>query len=207
MTTGKRIPNHAIEPLILRRWSPRAFTDELIDEVTLMRIFEAARWAPSSYNSQPWRFVYAVRGSESWPRLLALLNDTNRVWAKRGAVLAVSVSSITMRPPGFDADIPSYSHSFDAGAAWAMLALQATALGWSAHAMVGFDKERASFELEIPPGYRVEAAIVIGKQGDRTTLPEVLQALETPNSRHPVSAFAYEGVFGASLREDAPGFR
>ena len=190
-----RTSDHEIEPLFLQRWSPRAFTGEAMPAETLARIFEAARWAPSSYNSQPWRFLYAHRNGAAWPMFLGVLGETNRTWAQHAAVLMVLISKNTMRPAGAQHDIPSHSHSLDAGAAWAHLALQATALGWHAHGMVGFDIPRAAVELEVPEGYRVEAAIALGKRGDKATLPEALQAREAPNGRNPVESFAFEGNF------------
>ena len=190
-----RVSDHEIEPIFLQRWSPRAFTGEAMPAEELARIFEAARWAPSSYNSQPWRFLYAHRDTAHWPLFLGLLNEFNRSWAERAAVLIVAVSKSTMRPAGADKDIPSHSHSFDAGAAWAQLALQATAQGWHAHAMVGFDIPLAFAELNVPAGYRVEAAIAIGRQGDKAILPTQLQEREVPNGRDPVTAFAMEGGF------------
>jgi nitroreductase len=190
-----RTSDHDIEPLMLQRWSPRAFTGEAMAEADLMRLFEAARWAPSSYNSQPWRYLYARRDTPAWATFLGLLNDGNRGWAQRAAVLLVAVSKKTMLPPGQQAEIPSHSHSFDAGAAWQNLSLQATAMGWHTHGMVGFDMPRAAAELGVPDGYRVEAAIAIGKQGDKAVLPEPLQAREAPNGRNPVATFAFEGAF------------
>jgi nitroreductase len=192
-----RTSDHEIEPLFLQRWSPRAFTGEAMPEADLMRIFEAARWAPSSYNSQPWRYLYAHRDTPHWETFLGLLNEFNRSWAARAAVMIVAVSKSTMRPIGADRDVPSHSHSFDAGAAWAQLALQATALGWHAHAMVGFDMPKAFAELNMPAGTRVEAAIVLGRQGDKAVLPEPLQQREAPNGRDPVASFAFEGGFKA----------
>jgi nitroreductase len=190
-----RHADHEIEPIFLQRWSPRAFTGEAMPAEELARIFEAARWAPSSYNSQPWRFLYTHRDTPQWPVFLGLLNPFNQSWAERAAVLIVAVSKSTMRPTGAEKDVPSHSHSFDAGAAWAQLALQATAQGWHAHAMVGFDIPKAFAELSVPAGYRVEAAIAIGRQGDKSILPAQLQERETPNGRDPVAAFAMEGGF------------
>jgi nitroreductase len=194
-TVGPRSADHEIEPIFLERWSPRAFSGAAISESELMRLFEAARWAPSSYNSQPWRFVYARRDTAHWPAMLSLLSDMNRSWCKEAAVVMVVASSETMLPPGQDKPIPSWSHSFDAGAAWAYLALQAIKLGWHAHAMVGFDRDRAFAELGFPQGYRIEAAIAIGKLGDKSRLPEPLQARESPNGRSPLSATVFEGSF------------
>jgi nitroreductase len=190
-----RTADHDIEPLFLQRWSPRAFTGEPIPEMELARIFEAARWAPSSSNAQPWRFLYAHRNTPRWPLFLGLLSQTNQAWAQHAAVLIVAVSKATLRRAGRDEDIPSHSHSFDCGAAWASLALQATAMGWHAHGMVGFDIPRAAIELKVPENYRVEAAIAIGRRGDKSALPEALQAREAPNGREPVARFAFEGGF------------
>jgi nitroreductase len=192
-----RTSDHEIEPLFLQRWSPRAFTGEAMPPAELLRIFEAARWAPSSYNSQPWRYLYAHRDTPHWEMFMSFLNDFNRSWANRAAVMIVALSNSTMRPTGADRDVPSHSHSFDAGAAWAHLALQATALGWHAHAMVGFDMPKAFAELNVPAGYRVEAAIVLGRLGDKAMLPEPLQQREVPNGRDPVASFAFEGGFRA----------
>jgi nitroreductase len=199
MTTkaNGRTADHAIDRQFLERWSPRAFTPEIISEADLMKLFEAARWAPSSFNAQPWRFIYARRGTKHWERLLGLLNEFNTSWAKNAAALAIVVSKQTMAIPGQDKEIPSHSHSFDAGAAWAMLALQATKLGWAAHGMAGFDIPRAAAELNVPAGYRVEAAIAIGKPGDKSQLPDALQAREVPSQRHPLSASVFEGAFPA----------
>ena len=191
-----RTADHPIEKLLLERWSPRAFTGAPIDQETLLTIFEAARWAPSSYNSQPWRYVYALRDTPAWANFLALLVEGNQGWAKNAAVLIVAASKSTMSPRG--QEMHSHSHSFDAGAGWQNMALQATALGWHAHAMVGFDMVRAAAELHIPEGYRVESAIAIGKRGDKAMLPEHFQGMETPNARNPVASFAFEGVFPAA---------
>lgn len=185
-----RTADHPIERIFLERWSPRAFNGAPMDDATLMSIFEAARWAPSSYNSQPWRFIYAKRDTPAWDRIFNLLVAFNQSWAKDAAVLIVAVSKVMMAPRG--TEMPSHSHSFDAGAGWQSLALQATALGWHAHAMVGFDMPRAAAELHVPEGYRIEAAIAIGK---RRVLPEGAEGTEAPNGRNPVGSFAFEGSF------------
>jgi nitroreductase len=194
-TANSRTADHTIDPLFLNRWSPRAFTGEAMSAAELDRLFEAARWAPSSYNSQPWRFLYARRDTAHWEKFLGLLNDFNRSWAKAAGALVVIASKQTMRPPGAEKDIPSHSHSFDVGAAWANLALQASLQGWQAHAMVGFDIPRAAIELKVPEGYRVEAAVAIGRQGAPSLLPEGLAAREKPSPREPISSFAFDGGF------------
>ena len=187
-----------IDPLFLERWSPRAFTGETITENDLLTMIEAGRWAASSYNSQPWRFIYARKGTPAWDKLFGLLNEFNASWAKSASALMVLVSNSLMQPPGADKPVPSHSHSLDTGAAAANFALQATRMGWQVHGMVGFDMDRAFTELNVPVGHRVEAAYAIGKVGDKSTLPEMLQQRETPSPRRPLAEIAMEGGFPAA---------
>ena len=179
-----------IDDLFVDRWSPRAMSGEEIPETDLMVLFEAARWAPSSYNAQPWRVLYARRNGPHWSRFLDLLTDRNKSWARHAAALVLFVSKTTM-----DDGKPSITHSFDAGAAWENLALQGSLKGYVVHGMQGFDYERARKELEIPDGFRVEAMVAIGKPGAKETLPEELQAREAPNQRRPLAATICEGPF------------
>ena len=195
VTANGRTADHPIDPMFLERWSPRAFDGQELSEADLMTMLEAARWAPSSYNSQPWRFLYARRGTPHWDTFFGLLGEFNQTWCKNAGALLVLVSESTMLPPGKDKRIPSHSHSHDAGAAWAYLALQASRMGLFAHGMVGFDMDRAFAELNVPEGYRVEQMIAVGRHGDPATLPEGLRAREQPNSRNPVGQFAMEGGF------------
>jgi len=192
-----RVSDHPIDPLFLHSWSPRAFLDEAISETDLLTMIEAGRWAASSYNSQPWRFLYARRGTPSWDKFLGLLIPFNQSWAKNASALVVLVSAETMRPPGSDKDVPSHSHSMDSGAAAGSFALQATMMGWQVHGMVGFDIPRAAIELNVPANHRVEAAYAIGRPGDKATLPEGLQAREQPSPRRPLAEIAIEGGFKA----------
>lgn len=184
-----------IDPLFLQRWSPRAFTGEAVPQAELLTMIEAARWAASSYNSQPWRFLYALRGTAHWDGFLGLLAESNRSWAQQAGALLVLVSNSLMRIPGAEREVPSHSHSLDTGAASANFALQAARMGWQAHGMVGFDRERAFAELRVPQGYRVEAAYAVGRVGDPAQLPEVLRAREAPNGRRPLADIALEGGF------------
>ncbi len=194
---NNRHSDYPIDKLFLERWSPRAFTAEEMSESDLMTLIEAARWAPSSYNSQPWRFIYARRGTPHFDKFLGLLVEFNQSWAKSASALVVLVSNSTMIPPGKDVPVPSWSHSMDAGAAWASFALQASISGWQAHGMVGFDKERAFAELGLPVGYRVEQVIAVGRKGDKATLPEAMAAREAPSDRMPLAQIAMEGMFKA----------
>jgi nitroreductase len=195
MATNPRIAGSSVEPLILERWSPRAFDGSEIAAADLEAIFDAARWAPSAFNFQPWRFLYARRDSEAWPVFLGLLVPFNQAWAERASVLIFVLSDTLIQGPGSAEPSPSHSHSFDAGAAWALLALQATRLGFHAHGMTGVDFERARTDLGVPDRFRIEAAIAIGRIGHKSTLPEALQAREAPSDRKPVDEFAFEGAF------------
>ena len=194
----ERVADYPIDAMFLQRWSPRAFTGEAISEQELLSLFEAARWAPSSYNSQPWRFLYARRDTAHWERFLQLLIPSNRDWARHAAAILFVVSKSTMLPPGKEAEIPSHSHSFDAGSACASLVFQALKSGWMTHGMVGLDFDQAFATLGVPQGYRIEAALAVGRQGDRSNLPEALQARESPNGRMKVGEFAFEGGFPRS---------
>ena len=190
-----RIPEHTIDPLFHERWSPRAFTAEEISVETLMGLFEAARWAPSANNAQPWRFVYARRGAPAFEKLLATLAPGNQLWAGKASALVAVVSLELMAVPGKPDLVPSASHSFDAGAAWAQLALQAHLWGWSTHAMGGFDRAKAGEALSIPPAHHVEVFVAIGRRGDASALPDWARAREKPNERRPLAELVREGSF------------
>ncbi|MDE2579467.1 MAG: nitroreductase family protein [Hyphomicrobiales bacterium] len=194
-STNPRKAEYGVAPLFLDRWSPRAFTGEPIGKEQLLQILEAAHWAPSASNSQPWRFVIAHRDTPEFETLLSLLAEGNRIWAHRAAALIVLVSKKTFRPAGADEDVPARWHSFDAGAAWGYLALQASMLGWSAHGMAGFDAEAARRELNIPADHHPEIAIAIGKRGDKSVLAEGHQKIEQPNGRAPLTALVINGAF------------
>jgi len=180
-----------IEPLLIDRWSPRAMSAEEIAETELMRLFEAARWAPSSFNAQQWRALYARRGSEHWKAFFDLLVDANKVWARNAAVLVVFISRKLFE---YD-DEPSVTHSYDAGAAWQNFALQGFNQGLVVHGMEGFDYERARAELHIPDEFQVEAMAAVGKPGAKELLPEKLQKRESPNDRRNLNQSICEGPF------------
>jgi nitroreductase len=192
---------YEIDPLILERWSPRAFDSSAISDAELNSLFEAARWAPSAFNVQPWRFHYARRDTALFDRFLAGLIPFNQSWAKNASLL-IYVLSDTLAPskPGADPQV-SHSHSFDAGAAWVLLALQATRLGLHAHAMSGIDLPKVREVLNVPAQFRIEAAIAVGRIGDKSVLPESLQAREAPSGRKPISEFVSEGGFAADALE------
>lgn len=190
-----RKPDHDVDPLFVDRWSPRAFTGERIRDTDLFRLFEAARWAPSANNSQPWRFIYARNGEGRWHDLLSLLNEGNLRWADKASALVVLVSRTHHLRKGDTEPTPLRSHSLDAGAAWASLAFQAQQSGWRTHAIGGFNREAAAGVLGIPDGYKVEVMIAIGRQGDASLLPDELKAREKPNERRPLTELVAEGRF------------
>jgi len=186
---------HPIDPLFLDRWSPRAFDSAPMPEADLLTLFEAARWAPSAFNAQPWRFLYARRDDADWPLFLSLLIPWNQGWAHSASVL-IYILSDTLPFTGKDgAPAPSHTHSFDAGAAWACLALQATKLGYLAHGMSGIELDRAREELRVPERFRIEAAVAVGRLGDPATLPEKLRAREAPSERLPLEERVFHGRF------------
>lgn len=197
MTTNanSRQADYPIAPQFLERWSPRAFADVTISEHELLTILEAARWAPSCFNIQPWRFLYARRGTEHWSRFLDLLMPFNREWSAAAAALVIVISDTLMPPSAGREPSPSHSHSFDAGAAAVSFMLQATLMGWQAHGMLGFDLDRTRIELNVPESFRIEAAYAIGKQGERSMLSPKLQAREVPSLRKPLQKLAIEGGF------------
>ena len=187
----KRHADHLVDDLFLDRWSPRAMSGEELPEEELMILFEAARWAPSSANNQPWRILYARRTSEHWPIFFDLLVETNKAWAKNAAVLLLFISKTT-----FDYNGKLYpTHSYDTGSAWENLALQGFLKGYAVHGMQGFDYERAREALNIPDGFRVEAMAAIGIPGEKETLPAELQKREAPNERRSLAQTICEGPF------------
>jgi nitroreductase len=187
----KRTSEYPINPLILNRWSPRSMTGEELDDDDIMSLFEAARWAPSSFNNQPWRFIYAKRNTEHWHRLFNLLVDANKTWVKNAALLTVVISRKNFE---FN-EKPARTHQFDAGSAWENLALEASSRGIVAHGMQGFDYEKAKAELGIPADFEVMAMIAIGKRGPKENLPTELQDKEKPNDRKALKDIIMEGTY------------
>lgn len=180
--------------LFARRWSPRAFDERPVENELLRVLFEAARWAPSSNNEQPWRFIVATKGNEQdWGRLFECLVEGNRRWAFRAPVLVLSVASMH-----FAANGKVNRHAFhDTGLATQNLVLQAAVHGLMARQMAGFDVEKARVDLHIPSGCEPVAVIALGYPGDPTVLPEQLRARELqPRSRRPIDEWTFSGRWG-----------
>jgi nitroreductase len=186
-----RKATYPISEIFLNRWSPRAMTGESITQTQLMTLFEAARWAPSSYNNQPWRFLYAQRDTQYWDLYLNLIADSNRLWAKNAGALVVTISRDTFE---FN-NKPSRTHTFDAGSAWENLALQGSIMNLVVHGIEGFDYVRAKRELHIPDGYTVEMMFVVGHQAAKSVLPVELQEREAMSDRKPLSEIVIEGTW------------
>ena len=186
-----RQPDHPVDPIFVKRWSPRAFEPSAMPRGDLYTILEAARWAPSAFNIQPWRFIYAMREDAHWDDFLGLLDPFNAGWAMNASALVLVVSNTLTPTHGSRAAKPSRTHSFDAGAAWAHLALQATALGYQAHAMAGIHFDDVRQRLSVPDNYQVEVAVAIGRQADPSSLPPALLEREKPSQRLPLEQIAF----------------
>jgi nitroreductase len=189
-TINSRTSEYPVDDIFLKRYSPRAFSGEAISKEELMTIFEAARWAPSASNIQPWRFIYAMNGTPEFEKLMSVLVDFNKDWCKRASALILTISN-KMSPKGD----PSITHSFDTGSAWENLALQASTMNLIAHGMAGFDYAKAKTEFSIPDDYAVEMMIAVGKLGNIEDLSEHLKAGEKPNDRKPLEEIVFEGKF------------
>ncbi|HVC09584.1 MAG TPA: nitroreductase family protein [Elusimicrobiota bacterium] len=191
-----RKTEHPVDPIFPSRWSPRAMSGESLSREALLSLFEAARWAPSSSNGQPWRFVYATRESQEWPLFMSFLVEFNQAWTKNAAALVVAVSRKDFDNNG--KSVPVRTHAFDTGSAWMSLALQASLKGLVAHGMAGFDYDKAKAALKIPDNYEVQAMIALGKPGKKEDLPKALQEREFPSGRKPLSETVFEGTFKAT---------
>jgi nitroreductase len=186
---------YPIHDLLRRRWSPRAYDERPVEPDKLRSLFEAARWAPSSNNEQPWRFIVGSKENPTeYTRLLDCLVEGNKKWAYRAPVLVLSVAKLT-----FDDGSPNRHAFHDTGMAAENLVLQATALGLQAHQMAGFDVEKARKELAIPEGYDPVAMITIGYFGDVNLLSDRARQNElSPRSRRPAGDSVFTGTWGKS---------
>jgi nitroreductase len=185
--------NFPVHDLIRHRWSPRAFANNLIEPAVLASLFEAARWAPSSNNEQPWAYLVATKDDEeNFAKMLSVLVEFNAGWAKEAAVLVIAVSHLN-----FQSGTPNRNAFYDTGAATALLSVEATARGLAVHQMAGFDPAKAKQVFEIPEDWEPIAAIAIGYPGDPNSLPQKLHDREiAPRTRKPLSEFVMLGRWG-----------
>lgn len=193
---GKNIPldkkvkenEPEIIPAIRNRWSPRAFSDKPVDKQDLLRLFEAARWAPSSFNEQPWRFIVGIRGDETYEKIRSTFVDWNLGWTDRVNVL-VLIASKTY----FELDGRENKHNmWDAGSAAGNIAIQATELGLYCHQMAGLDTGKADKIFEMPEGFKIRTAMAIGHLGDLEDLKEDYKEGETAErTRKPLEELVF----------------
>jgi nitroreductase len=186
--------DYPVHELIRERWSPRAFADEPVPQDILRSIFEAARWAPSSNNEQPWAYIVASRDDkENFQKMLSVLVEFNANWAKSARVLALAVAELTFAKN----NAPNRNAQYDTGAASALLSVEATAHGLGVHQMAGFDPEKARQVFGIPAGWEAIAALAIGYPGDPASLPQPLKDREmAPRIRKPIAEFVMAGRWG-----------
>ena len=183
-----------VHDLIRNRWSPRAFSDKPVPPEVLRSLFEAARWAPSSNNEQPWAYIVATKDDkENFERSLGSLIEFNATWAKKAPVLAIAVAELAFAKNS----APNRNAQYDVGAASLQLAIEATARGLVVHQMAGFDPESAREAYGVPQGWEPIAAMAIGYPGDATSLPEPYQTRErAPRTRKPIREFVMSGQWG-----------
>jgi nitroreductase len=190
-----------VHELIRERWSPRAFSSAPVPRESLKALLEAARWAPSSMNEQPWRFIVANREDDpgGHARIGSTLVPFNAAWALRAPVLTIVAAKTAFSYNG----APNRSASYDTGQAVALFTLQATALGLAVHQMGGFDAERARLLLGVPDGYEPVVALALGYPGDAGELSPEMRARETaPRTRRPIGEWAYGGRWGQPLPQN-----
>jgi nitroreductase len=174
--------------VILQRWSPRAYSDKPVEPEALKEVSEAARWAASSFNEQPWRFLVGHKGDETYRKIFDSLVEFNQGWARSAPVLILSVAKKTFSGKG----TPNQFGLHDTGAATAYIALQATALGFHTHSMAGFDHDKARKAFQIPDDFEIGSVTVLGYLGDPETLPEEMRKMETsPRQRKELSEIVF----------------
>lgn len=189
------ITKFEIHPLLKQRWSPRSFTDQTVSKESIQRIFEAARWAPSSSNDQPWRFIAGLKGDKTWDMIMETLVEFNQKWAKLAPVLALSIGKKISDKNGR----PSKTFMYDVGQSVAYITFQAMHEGLFVHQMGGFSAQKATDLFNIPDDYQVLTAFVIGHKGSPNLLEENFAEMErSERQRHPLNKLVFRENFGKS---------
>jgi nitroreductase len=197
MNTAKQAkPDHSIHDLIAKRWSPYAFSDRAVSAEDLRSLFEAARWAASSYNEQPWRYIVATKANAAeFDRMLSCLVEGNQAWAKAVPVLAIGCASLNFERNGK----PNAAAIHDLGLASATLTFEATARGLCVHQMIGIVPEKVREMYHVPEGFEPKTGLAIGYAADPTTLPEKLRERDlAPRTRKKLSEFVFEREWGTA---------
>ncbi|MEI7473621.1 MAG: nitroreductase family protein [bacterium] len=188
---NNRHPEHEIDAMFLDRWSPRAISSQKLDDETILRLFESSRWSPSCFNEQPWLFLYA-KEDKDLEIFNSILVEKNQLWANKAPLLIYVFARNSFNYNGE----PNSSAQFDCGSAWMSLALQARKMGLYAHAMAGFNSEKAYELLNVPKDkYTVMVAIAVGYLGDKEVLPHDMKEKDFPNDRKPLEEILKEGKF------------
>ena len=194
------VTQYPIHTLLKNRWSPRAFAGQPVQLEILVRLFEAARWAPSGSNLQPWSFLLVTSDEpEAHARMVEVLGTRNQVWARQAPVLMLAITKME-RQPG----VPNRYAWYDVGQAVALLSVQATAEGLAVHQMGGFDAEKARELFAIPADYQAVTAIALGYPGSPEDLPEDLRAGESePRTRKTLDTFVFDSQWGQPLQTES----
>jgi nitroreductase len=195
MSQKKALTNYPIHEFLAERWSPYAFQDRPVSETDLCSLFEAARWAASSYNEQPWSYIMATKENpDHFQQLLSCLVEGNQIWAKNAPVLALGIVSLRFTRNNEN----NRAAIHDLGLATANLVVEATARGICVHQMIGILPDKARDLFNIPDGYEAWTAMAIGYQGDPMTLPDALKERDlTPRQRKPLEQFVFSGKWGS----------
>ncbi|MBS4013098.1 MAG: nitroreductase family protein [Bacteroidetes bacterium] len=187
------ITKYNINPLIKERWSPRAFDNKEVEADKIHNVLEAARWAPSAFNEQPWRYIIGKKGTKTWQLIFDSLIDFNKTWAEPADVLVVVVGKKTLTSNSKENE----TYKYDVGQSVATMTVQATNEGLVMHQMGGFSKQKNIEAFNIPDDYEVIAAFALGYIGNVDQLPENFRNMETnPRQRKPFSEFVFEENFG-----------
>ena len=196
---SKQTPtDHDILEIITQRWSPRAFSDKTVLDDDLKTLFEAARWAPSSSNLQPWRFIVCKKGSAAYDKLLATLADGNKTWASQAPILILGVAETTLIREGKPTRENGHA-KYDLGHAVANLSLQAVSMDLYLHQMGGFSTTQAEEAFALPEEFSAVVAIALGYMGDASDLSEALADREAaPRTRMSQGEFVFDGQWGNS---------
>ncbi len=185
--------NHELHPELKKRWSPRAFSDKKVEKEKLQRIFEAARWAPSASNEQPWYFIVGEAGDETYKKIFDTLVEFNQLWVKTAPLVVLAIGKISSEKSGKE----NGWYKYDVGQAVAHLTFQATLEGLWVHQMGGYDAQKAGEVFEVPEGYEVVSAFTLGYMGDYKVLHPNLQKMEVADrERKNTDDFIFSNKFG-----------